>query len=56
MKDLTHNTVSWAPLARNEFNPKRRRLYRRQLGHGPDCNDDLQHEFGTGCPEYGWQR
>ena len=66
MKDLTHNTVSWALLAsgvgvylavlvmasnksipmlavtagiivvllaRNELNPKRRRLHRQQLGH-----------------------
>jgi len=43
-------------LARNELNPKRRRLYRQRLGHCPYCNYDLQYEFGTGCPECGWQR
>ena len=89
MRDLTHNTVSWALLAagvvvylavlvmasnksipilavtagiiavllaRNELNPKRRRLHRQQLGHCPYCNYDLQYEFETGCPECGWQR
>lgn len=49
-------TVIVVLLARNELSPKRRRLHRRKLGHGPHCNDDLQHDFGTGCPECGWQR
>ena len=49
-------TIVVVLLAHNQLSPKRRHLHRQQLGRCPYCNYGLLYEFGTGCPECGWQR